>query len=196
MILVIKKCFIVTVIILFFVQAGFCKTSDEQQDAINKIKYMNYNYSEYGFNIAIKKGRKDVVELFLDSGMSANTTVTGQPMTFSAILFSQNDILDFLLTKGADINAIYNSYNLLTFAIYRGNVGAIDVLIKHNFDINKPNSSVLPIDYAISINDAGVVSKLLSGGAVVNKETYKRSQNSSNPLIKNSVKDAYYKNSD
>jgi len=178
---------------LFCTNIGFAKLTEEQQDAINTIKYMNYSYSEQGFNLAIRKGRKDVVELFIKSGMSPNTTFGGQPVTFAAVYFGQNDILDYLLTNGANINANNVSNNLLTYSIFIGNTEAIDILVKHHFNINEPFSSTLPIDYAISRNEAGSVVKLIEKGAIVNKSTYKRAGYCSNPLIKKAIEDAYNK---
>ena len=177
--------------LLFFANVCFSKISEEQQEAINTIKNMNYNYSEQGFNLAIRRGRKDLIELFLKSGMSANVSYGGQPMTFTAIYFAQNDILDYLLKHGANINASIVSYNLLTYAIYVGNIDAIDVLAKNHFNINTPVYSNLPIDYAISRNEAGSVLKLIKNGATVNKTTYSRSSYCSNPLIKKAVEEAY-----
>jgi len=187
-----KKVFLVVVFAFMISNIAVCAPkTDEQKECIATIKYMDYSYSPKGFELAVRKGRYDVVQLFLKSGMNPDTKYLGNPMTFVAIYFGKNSILDLLLEYEADINMKNPSWDLMSFAIYNGNIDAMRILIKYKVDVNKKYRNLTPVEFAVKQNNVEAVRILLDAGALVDKALYKRSRTNNNPMMRQLMKNAY-----
>jgi len=85
-----------------FLQAG-CKSNSEQ--ARSNLDELGVRYSKASFFDRIKRGDRRVVELFLESGMGANTINSkGKSALVVAVRAAEKDIAELLLEKGANLN--------------------------------------------------------------------------------------------
>ena len=79
--------------------------SNSPEDAKKELADKKIQYNEQSFVKAIEDQKKDIVELFIEAGMSPNvTTANGTPLVTAAAT-GNVEMVKFLVEKGADVNS-------------------------------------------------------------------------------------------
>lgn len=138
-----------------------------------KLAVLGYNFTEKDFIDAVKKGKLDVVTLFLEGGMSPDTTVkTGNydiPVIFYAMENKNEEIVKLLAHKGASLNIMIGGVTVIMKAVEKAEVPTLETLIEKGADVNKPGENGLtPLMIAIEQGNDGAVWLLLKSKAAVN----------------------------
>lgn len=97
--------------------------SNSPEDAKKELSDKKIQYNEQSFVKAVEDQKMDVVELFIEAGMSPNvTTANGSPLV-TAVATGNLEIVKLLVEKGADINIKSKDKGNLTplFAAILGN---------------------------------------------------------------------------
>jgi ankyrin repeat protein len=110
------------------------------------------------FLLAIKKGRTDLVDLFLKKGanLSAVDSRTGKTVLHEAALRGYSGVVKTLLASGIQKNAKdKNGYTALSYALKYGNKSAADLLRKN---------AVEDVPWESNLDDAALLAKPLKKG--------------------------------
>ena len=78
--------------------------TDMHQAYIAKIQAQDIKYNTYNFFSAISNGNVQLVDLFLKSGMSPDSTFMKTPAIYVAIASNQNEVVKMLLDNKVDPN--------------------------------------------------------------------------------------------
>ena len=170
---------VLAVLAFIFMLTGLCVTAEDMQFSqkemyIREIFSHDYDYSPSGFFHAIKDGSLADVDLFLKSGMDANTTYMKLPAIYFAIKSKQPQIVDKLLNNGADANFKFMNQTPLMTAISTKNSDTVDTLIKHGANVNEDVLGIKPLSYAITKRDSDIIESLLDSGAMVTEDSLRR----------------------
>src|SRR5262249_57507703 len=118
-------------------------------------------------------GNASMVELLLDHGANANTTLSGgETVLMTAARTGKRGPVHGLLKRGADVNAKERrGQTALMWASAEGNTEVVELLIHAGADIHAtlPDSGFTPFFFAAREGRAGVVRVLLKAGADVNE---------------------------
>ena len=78
--------------------------TDMHQAYIAKIQAQDIKYNTYNFFSAISNGNIQLVDLFLKSGMSPDSTFMKTPAIYVAIASNQNEVVKMLLDNKVEPN--------------------------------------------------------------------------------------------
>ena len=139
---------------------------------------MGIPYTSEEFFERVKKGDKEIVELFLLAGMDPNTRdKQGVPALAIAAMIGHTGIVKALVKKDAQIDARFNmsqpeEMTDATALIFSGNVDIIKILLKNGADVNaKTREGLTVLATASRFGDLVVISHLLEKGAETSKQT-------------------------
>lgn len=168
---------IVFLFCLFQVLNAFAKTDYKQEfkKAIDKndtgritklIKKCYETDKTEALLYAVTNEKKDIVLLFLDSGVDVNrgNSVYKSPLIAAFSNSSDKELPDILIERGADINARINNKNetLLHFAVKKQDLPLTDWLIEKGINIYAENTDVETVlDYSVNNNNIILTRKFL-----------------------------------
>lgn len=165
----------------------------QKETYIRQIFEHNYDYSPSGFFRAIKDGSINDVDLFLKSGMDANTTYMKLPAIYFAIKNKQPQVVDKLLANGVNANQKFMNQTPLVTAIMTKNSDTVDTLIKHGANVDEEVLGVRPLSYALAKKDSDIIQSLLDSGAMVTEDSLRKALRQKDENIKNLVLRTYKK---
>ena len=179
-----------------FIFSALCSTTiaaeplSAQEQCIKQILEQDVSYSARGFFNAIQDGNTALVKLFLESGMSPNTTYMKVPAIYMAIYSHQNEVVEILLQNGVKPNGEFTTGETpLLVAIKKKDPVIVNTLIKYGADVNMPNASgkLYPLNYAIKKNNSAIVTSLINAGAKTNEDALLKALKSKDDNIKTLV---------
>ena len=138
-----------------------------------KLAVLGYEFNKVDFEKAVKEKRSDIVKLFIDSGMSPDTTFTvGKyhlPVIFYAINSGDEMTFQVLLHSKADLKASVEGVSVLDKAAQKGTAEMISLIIKSGADINTQGfNKMTPLMTAIENDNNGAAWLFIQSGADVN----------------------------
>ncbi len=155
---------------------NYSKLSTESCQRIAKKKLLNRGipFTSDCFGTYIAKNKPEIVQEFLEAGMSINSRDdTGTPMLNIACRNDNYEFVEMMLGLGADINAVSEDrgYTAVMDAVWRGNEKITKYLISKGADLN-------------TINKEGQNNLILAVGA--NRESLVKllAENGANPDVK------------
>lgn len=160
-----------------FVFAVSCGNRDRVAPSVyksrEKLELLGYEFNEESFVKAIKDKRSDIVKLFIDSGMSPNTTFKvgrySVPVIFYAINSGDEMTFQVLLHSKADLMASVEGVSVLAKAAEKGTPEIISLIIKSGADINTEGyNKMTPLMTAIENDNNGAAWLFIQSGANVN----------------------------
>jgi len=165
--------------LLFFLLIFCLSCSSRERTAASvyksreKLEVLGYEFNEESFVKAIKEKRSDIVKLFIDSGMSPDTTfMVGKyrvPVIFYAINSGDEMTFQVLLHSKADLLASVNEVSVLAKAAEKGTPEMISLIIKSGADINTEGYNLItPLMTAIESENNGAAWLFIQSGANVN----------------------------
>lgn len=187
-----KKLLIFLLFIVFtFTNTVFATEVKNEMYYKRQIQNQRYPYSNAGIITAIKKGKADIVELYMLAGFDSNATYSGTPLIFFPIYLKQPKSLDVLLKAGANpeatVPALFvsaHSETVLTYAIKRKNSDMVKSLIQYNVDVNKIYNGQKPLNLAISKKQTKIAELLLKAGAKPDEKTLNMVKKSKDEYLK------------
>ena len=169
-----KRVFLVFCIFIFCVSCGKSgRTAPSVYKAREKLEVLGYEFNEESFVKSIKDKRSDIAKLFIDSGMSPNTTFSvGKyriPVIFYAINSGDEMTFQVLLHSKADLLASVEGVSVLAKAAEKGTPEMISLIIKSGADINTQGyNKMTPLMTAIESENSGAAWLFIQSGADVN----------------------------
>lgn len=169
-----KRLFVLCCLIVFsFACRSGHNTAPSVYQARDKLAVLGYEFTEEDFVKAIKDKRSDIVKLFIDAGMSPDTTLTvGKyqvPVIFHVIESGDDMSFQVLLHSKADLLASVEGVSVLAKAAQKGTPEMISLIIKSGADINtKGYLGMTPLMTAIESENNGAAWLFIQSGADVN----------------------------
>ena len=169
-----KRLFLLFSLFIFVVSCGKSgRTAPSVYKAREKLEVLGYEFNEESFVKSIKDKRSDIVKLFIDSGMSPNTTFSvGKyriPVIFYAINSGDEMTFQVLLHSKADLLASVEGVSVLAKAAEKGTPEMISLIIKSGADINTQGyNKMTPLMTAIESENSGAAWLFIQSGADVN----------------------------
>ncbi|MBO7126956.1 ankyrin repeat domain-containing protein [bacterium] len=169
-----KRLFLLFSLFIFVVSCGSReRTAASVYKSREKLEVLGYEFNEESFVKAIKEKRSDIVKLFIDSGMSPNTTFdVGKyhvPVIFYAINSGDEMTFQVLLHSKADLQASVNGLSVLAKAAEKGTPEIISLIVKSGADIDtKGYNDMTPLMTAIESDNNGAAWLFIQAGANVN----------------------------
>ena len=150
------------------------RTAPSVYKARDQLAVLGYEFDEGSFVKAIKNKRSDIVKLFIDAGMSPDTTFeVGKkyhvPVVFYAIESGDEMTFQVLLHSKVDLKASVEGISVLMKAAQKGTPEMISLIIKSGADINaKGYDGITPLMTAIENGNNGAAWLFIQSGADVN----------------------------
>ena len=169
-----KRIFFIFCILIFCVSCG---KSDRIPTSVyksrEKLELLGYEFNEESFVRSIKEKKSDIVKLFIDSGMSPNTTFKAGkyqvPVIFYAINSGDEMTFQVLLHSKADLLASVEGVSVLAKAAEKGTPEMISLIIKSGADINTEGyNKITPLMTAVESENNGAAWLFIQSGANVN----------------------------
>ncbi|MBP5406433.1 ankyrin repeat domain-containing protein [bacterium] len=166
--------FVFFFLVIFCVSCGKSnRTAPSVYKSREKLELLGYEFNEKSFIQAIKDKRSDIVKLFIDSGMSPDTTFKAGkyqvPVIFYVIESGDEMSFQVLLHSKADLLASVKGVSVLDKAAQKGTPEIISLIVKSGADINtKGYHGMTPLMTAIENDNNGAAWLLLQSGADVN----------------------------
>lgn len=180
-----KKVLLFLLTVFLLTNVAFASEVKDEMYYKRQIQNQRYPYSNAGIITAIKRGKYDIVELYMNAGFDANSSYGGTPLIFFAIYTQQAKCLDVLLEAGANpettIPPMYvscHSETALTYAIKRKNSDMVKSLIQYKVDVNRNYKGQKPLRLAVAKKQTKIVETLLKAGATPDEKTIKMVQKS------------------
>ncbi len=161
--------------------------TDMHQAYIAKIQAQDINYNTYNFFKAISDGNVQLVDLFLKSGMSPESTFMKTPAIYMAIASNQNEVVKLLLDNKVDPNKATAGLTPLIMAIREKDSKIVETLISYGADVNQVAGNTKPLVYAIKKKEPKVVELLINAGAKPDNEVLLNALKSDDNYIKDTV---------
>jgi ankyrin repeat protein len=158
---------------LFVLLIGACatnnvETSQQQDEAKQKLLNMGTAYGEYDFIKAAANGKLDTVKLFIQAGMNVNVSID-ETALLAATLRKKKNVVKYLVAQGADVNKGNYLGNPLTAAARSGKYEMVKLFLDHGADINVVTGNYYtPICFAARYGHPKVIQLLVDHGANVN----------------------------
>ncbi len=129
--------------------------------------------------VAVKTGRKDVVELLLQNNVNVDISKeNGMTALMMAAISGNNEVLELLISKGADVNRKDHFDNTaLIYAIKFGHLICVNTLINSKnivLDIDHDSSQTTELMVAAALGNERIVEALLNKGADINKKNVQK----------------------
>jgi len=169
-----KRLFLLFFLFIFCLSCGNRdRTAPSVYKSREKLELLGYEFNEESFVKSIKDKRSDIVKLFIDSGMSPNTTFTvGKyqvPVIFYAINSGDEMTFQVLLHSKADLQASVEGLSVLAKAAEKGSPEMISLIIKSGADINTEGfNKMTPLMTAIESDNNGAAWLFIQSEANVN----------------------------
>lgn len=169
-----KRLFILFCLIVFSVSCGSReRTAPSVYKAKEQLSALGYELDEASFVKAVKEKRSDIVKLFIDAGMSPDTTVeVGKhyvPVIFYAIENGDEMTFQVLLHSKADLQASVGGVSVLMKAAQKGTPDMISEIIKSGTDINTNGyQGITPLMNAIENDNNAAAWLFIQSGADIN----------------------------
>ena len=169
-----KRLFILFFLFIFCLSCGNReRTAPSVYKSREKLELLGYEFNEESFVKSIKDKRSDIVKLFIDSGMSPDTTFSvGKyriPVIFYAINSGDEMTFQVLLHSKADLLASVEGVSVLAKAAEKGTPEMISLIIKSGADINTQGyNKMTPLMTAIESENSGAAWLFIQSGADVN----------------------------
>ena len=169
-----KRIFLLFLLFLFCVSCGSKeRTAVSVYKSRDALAALGYEFTEEDFVKAIKDKRSDIVKLFIDAGMSPDTTFkVGKhqvPVIFYAIESGDDLSFQVLIHSKADMHASVEGISVLMKAAEKGTPEMISLIIKSGAGINiKGFDGITPLMNAIENENNGAAWLLIQAGADVN----------------------------
>ena len=169
-----KRIFLLVLLFLFCVSCGSKeRTAVSVYKSRDALAVLGYEFTEEDFVKAIKDKRSDIVKLFIDAGMSPDTTVlVGKhfiPVIFFAIENGDEMSFQVLLHSKANLQASVEGVSVLMKAAQKGTPEMISDIIKSGIDIDpKGYQGITPLMNAIENENNGAAWLFIQSGADVN----------------------------
>lgn len=187
-----KKIIILALMLLSVQTAVFADAeTDMHQAYIAKIQAQDIKYNTYNFFKAINEGNVQLVDLFLKSGMSAESTFMKTPAIYMAIASNQNEIVQLLLENKVDPNKATAGITPLAMAIRQKDCKIVETLISYGADVNQVSGNIKPLSYAIKKKEPKIVELLINAGAKPDNEVLLNALKSDDNYIKDTVLKRY-----
>ena len=187
-----KKIIAVLFMIAAFQTAVYADAeTDLHQVYIAKIQAQDIKYNTYNFFKAISNGNVQLVDLFLKSGMSPDSTFMKTPAIYMAIASNQNDIVKLLLDNKVDPNKEIAGLSPLIMAIREKDTKIVETLIAYGADVNKTVGYTKPLTYAVQKKEPKIVELLINAGAKPDDEVLIKALKSDDSYIKDTVLKRY-----
>ncbi len=187
-----KKIIAVLFMIAAFQTAVYADAeTDLHQAYIAKIQAQDIKYNTYNFFKAISNGNVQLVDLFLKSGMSPDSTFMKTPAIYMAIASNQNDIVKLLLDNKVDPNKEIAGLSPLIMAIREKDTKIVETLIAYGADVNKTVGYTKPLTYAVQKKEPKIVELLINAGAKPDDEVLIKALKSDDSYIKDTVLKRY-----
>lgn len=143
--------------------------SSIQRIAKNKLLDRGIPYTSDCFGTYIAKNKLEIVEEFLEAGMSINSRDDlGTPMLNIACRYDNFEFVEMFLKLGADINASSDDrgYTAVMDAVWRGNEKITSYLISNGAELNTINKEgQTNLILAVGANRESLVKLLVENGA-------------------------------
>lgn len=165
--------------------------TDMHQAYIAKIQAQDINYNTYNFFRAISNGNIQLVDLFLKSGMSPDSTFMKTPAIYVAIASNQNEVVKMLLDNKVDPNKELAGITPLLMAIREKDAKIVETLIAYGADVNQSAGYTKPLAYAIQKKQPKIVELLINAGAKPDNEVLIKALKSDDNYIKDTVLKRY-----
>ena len=169
-----RRVFILFCLLIFCISCGKSgRTAPSVYKAREKLEVLGYEFNEESFVKAIKEKRSDIVKLFIDAGMSPDTTfMVGKyhvPVIFYAINSGDEMSFQVLLHSKADLKASVQGVSVLDKAAQKGTPEMISIIIKSGVDIDTLGyDRMTPLMTAIESENSGAAWLFIQSGANVN----------------------------
>ena len=149
------------------------RTAPSVYKSRDSLAALGYEFNEADFEKAVKEKKADIVKLFIDAGMSPNTTFTAGkyqlPVIFYAINGGDEMTFQILLHSKADLKASAEGVSVLDKAAQKGTPEMISLIIKSGADINvRGYNKMTPLMTAIESDNNGAAWLFIQSGADVN----------------------------
>ena len=165
--------------------------TDMHQAYIAKIQAQDIKYNTYNFLSAISNGNVQLVDLFLKSGMSPDSTFMKTPAIKVAIASNQNEVVKMLLDNKVDPNKELAGITPLLMAIRQKDAKIVETLIAYGADVNQSAGYTKPLAYAIQKKQPKIVELLINAGAKPDNEVLIKALKSDDNYIKDTVLKRY-----
>ena len=165
--------------------------TDMHQAYIAKIQAQDIKYNTYNFFNAISNGNVQLVDLFLKSGMSPESTFMKTPAIYVAIASNQNEVVKMLLDNKVDPNKELAGLTPLLMAIRQKDAKIVETLIAYGADVNQSAGYTKPLAYAIQKKQPKIVELLINAGAKPDNEVLIKALKSDDNYIKDTVLKRY-----
>ncbi|MBR4489071.1 ankyrin repeat domain-containing protein [bacterium] len=169
-----KRLFILMCLLVFsFACRSGRNTAPSVYQSRDKLAVLGYEFSEEDFVKAIKEKRSDIVKLFIDAGMSPDTTLTvGKyqiPVIFHAINSGDDMTFQVLIHSKANLQASVEGVSVLAKAAEKGTPEMISLIVKSGADIDtRGYQGMTPLMTAIENGNNGAAWLFIQSGADVN----------------------------
>ena len=169
-----KRLFLLFCLFLFCVSCGKSdRTAPSVYKSREKLELLGYEFNEESFIKAVKERKSDIVKVFIDSGMSPNTTFQvgkyNVPVIFYAINSGDEMTFQVLLHSKANLLASVDGVSVLSKAAEKGTAEMISLIIKSGADINTEGfNKMTPLMTAIENDNNGAAWLFIQSGANVN----------------------------
>ena len=165
--------------------------TDMHQAYIAKIQAQDIKYNTYNFFSAISNGNVQLVDLFLKSGMSPDSTFMKTPAIYVAIASNQNEVVKMLLDNKVDPNKELAGITPLLMAFRQNDAKIVETLIAYGADVNQSAGYTKPLAYAIQKKQPKIVELLINAGAKPDNEVLIKALKSDDNYIKDTVLKRY-----
>lgn len=169
-----KRFFLLFSVFLFCISCGSReRTAPSVYKSKEKLAVLGYEFNEENFEKAVKEKRADIVKLFIDAGMSPNTTFeVGKrhiPVIFYAINNGDEMTFQVLIHSKVDLHYSVDGVSLLSKAAEKGTPEMISLIIQSGVDINIAGYNMMtPLMTAIENDNNGAAWLFIQSGANVN----------------------------
>lgn len=169
-----KRFFVLFCLFVLFVSCNSReRTAPSVYKSRDQLAVLGYEFTEEDFVKAIKDKRSDIVKLFIDAGMSPDTTFKAGnhqvPVIFYVIESGDDMSFQVLLHSKADLKASVGGVSVLTKAAQKGTPEMISLIIKSGTDINiKDFQWITPLMTAIDSGNNGAAWLFIQSGADLN----------------------------
>ena len=144
------------------------RTQIGTEAAKTELAARNIRFSTEAFAKSVRDGDVEVVKLFLDAGMSPDSTDENGPIALmTAAIKNDSALAQVLIDHGANVNIqTKDGESPLMVAALMGATDTVRVLIKAGADLNaKDNRGETPLAHARSHSHTDVVNVLTAAGA-------------------------------
>ena len=149
------------------------RTAPSVYKSRERLAALGYEFNESDFEKAVKEKRSDIVKLFIDSGMSPDTSfkLGGKfvPAIFFVIESGDDMMFQVMFHSKADLEASVDGISVMTKAAEKGTPEMISLIVKSGADINtKGYLGMTPLMTAIESGNNGAAWLFIQSGADVN----------------------------